>query len=233
VTIHSAEQIEATRAALGLLDPALAAVHAVTPPFAWRAKPGGFGGLVRLVLEQQVSVASATAIWKRLEEGLGIVSAQEVLARDSDALKAFGLSGQKARYIRAVAEAHIGGQIDFDRLNELDDETATAKLVAIKGIGRWTAEAYLMMCEGRTDFFPAGDVALQEALRVADRAEARLPEKALYARAERWRPYRGIAAHLLWAYYAGIKLRQIRPPEDDMAQQDIAVSPPSLVLPHR
>ena len=213
MTIDSAGQIEAARAALSLLDPALAVAHAAAPPFEWRKRPGGFAGLVKLVLEQQVSVASAAAVWKRLEQGLGIVGPREVLAQDVDSLKTFGLSGQKARYIRAVAEAHMSGRIDFARLSEHDDETATATLVAIKGVGRWTAEAYLMGCEGRMDLFPAGDVALQEALRLADRAAARLPEKSLYARAERWRPYRGVAAHLLWAYYAIAKMRKTDLPD--------------------
>jgi DNA-3-methyladenine glycosylase II len=99
----------------------------------------------------------------------------------------------------------MDGRLDFRRLRKLDDGEAVTTLVALHGIGRWTAEAYLMFCEGRSDFFPAGDLALQEALRLADGAEERLTEKALYARAEAWRPHRGVAAHLLWAYYGALK----------------------------
>jgi len=128
-------------------------------------------------------------------------------------------SKQKTRYICAIAEAQIGGQVDLERLDELDDEAAVAALAAIKGIGRWTAEAFLMSSEGRTDFFPAGDLALQEGLRLADWAKARLSEKELYARAERWRPYRGVAAHLVRAYYGGIKRGEIRLPEPEIAVQ--------------
>jgi DNA-3-methyladenine glycosylase II len=157
---------------------------------------------VRLILEQQVSVASAAAIWARLEKGLGTVTPKSVLAQD---IKRFGLSTQKARYVSALAEAHQDGRLNFTQLRKQNDEKAVASLVALHGIGRWTAEAYLMFCEGRTDFFPAGDLALQEALRLADGAEQRLGEKALYARAERWRPHRGVAAHLLWAYYGAVK----------------------------
>jgi len=197
------DQIKTAREALARLDPVLAQIHAATPPFPWRSKPGGFPGLVRMILEQQVSVVSATAIWNRLEAGLGRVGPDEVLALDPEALKAFGLTRQKTRYIRALAEARI----DFDALRDHDDAAATAVLTAVTGIGRWTAEAYLMICDGRTDFFPAGDVALQEALRAAEGATVRPSEKALYLRAQAWRPHRGVAAHLLWAYYASLKRR--------------------------
>ena len=198
------DQIKSARETLGRLDPALAIAHEATPPFPWRSKPGGFPGLVRMILEQQVSVVSATAIWNRLEAGLGRVGPDEVLALDPEILKGFGLTRQKTRYIRALAEARI----DFERLADLDDVGATAVLTSVVGIGRWTAEAYLMICDGRMDFFPAGDVALQEAVRVADGAEIRPAEKALYRRAEGWRPLRGVAAHLLWAYYATFKTKK-------------------------
>ena len=165
-----------------------------------------------MVVEQQVSVAAAAAIWKRFEDGLVEVTPDSVLARDIDGLKIYGLSAPKARYAHAIASAHVQGHVDFERLSELDDDAAVAALVSIKGVGRWTAETYLMFCEGRFDMFPAGDVALQEALRVADRAAERLSEKQLYLRAEGWRPYRGVAAHLLWAYYGGIKRGEIAPP---------------------
>jgi DNA-3-methyladenine glycosylase II len=198
-------EIAAARAALGKLDPALAFVHVATPVFAWRSKPSGFAGLVKLILEQQVSVASAAAIWLRLEQGLGTVAPASVLAQDVDGLKAFGLSTQKARYVRALAEADCDGRLDFAQLRTYDDAAAVAELTALKGVGRWTAEVYLMFCEGRSDLFPAGDLALQEALRLAEGAAQRLGEKALYARAELWRPHRGVAAHLLWAYFAEMK----------------------------
>ena len=204
VTVTS-EQIAALRLELAALDPALAVAHAAAPVFPWRSKPGGFPGLVRMILEQQVSVASATAVWLRLEAGLGPVGPEEVLAVSPEVLRAFGLSGQKVRYVRALAEAGI----DFAGLGALDDLAATARLTAVTGIGRWTAEAYLMICEGRTDFFPAGDVALQEALRAAEGWTERPKEKELYLRAEAWRPHRGVASHLLWAYYAQLKQRSL------------------------
>jgi DNA-3-methyladenine glycosylase II len=206
------EAVAAARKALADLDSALARADAVTPPFEWRFKTRGFVSLVKIIVEQQVSTASADAIWARLEAGLGAVTPETVTSSDEARLKSFGLSSQKARYVRGVAEAQMAGVIDLDTLETLDDETAVARLVSLKGVGRWTAEAYLLGCEGRTDIFPAGDLALQEGLRLADGASARLGEKALYARAEAWRPNRGVAALLLWAYYRAVKRGEITPP---------------------
>lgn len=203
------EKIKAARSHLASIDEALARADHATPEFPWRTRQGGYFGLLRIVVGQQVSVAAADAIWARLEAGVGGVSAANILKHDIDSLKCFGLSKPKARYALAVGEAERDGAIDFDALPALDDEAAIAALTSLTGIGRWTAEVYLTFCEGRLDFFPAGDVALQEGLRLADQAEKRLTEKELYARAEAWRPHRGVAAHLLWAYYGGIKRGEI------------------------
>lgn len=205
----SPEQIASARAALALADPALARAHALTPAFEWRLRPGGYTGLFRMIVEQQVSVAAAAAIWARVEQGLGEVTPQTVLALDIEALRAFGLSGQKALYGHEIARAQVEGRIDFDHLGQLDDQEAVAALTAIKGVGRWTAETFLMFCEGRQDVFPGGDVALQEAMRWADGAELRPREKEVYLRAEAWRPHRSVAAHLLWAWYGGVRRGEI------------------------
>ena len=207
----NAAEIKAARAHLARLDEALARADAATPDFPWRTRQGGYTGLLQILVNQQVSNASAEAIWARLEAGLGQVTANNVLRFDIDGLKGFGLSRPKARYALAIAEAERDGAIDFNTLGEFDDEAAMAALCSLIGVGRWTAEVYLSFCEGRLDFFPAGDVALQEALRLADRADRRLTEKQLYQRAERWRPHRGVAAHLLWAYYRGVKRGEIDP----------------------
>ena len=163
------------------------------------------------MVEQQVSLASAAAIWARVEAGLGEVSPAAVLAREDVDLQGFGLSRPKVRYARAIAEAHVSGLCDFDGLRQMGDDEAAAALMSIKGIGRWTAETYLMFCEGRLDVFPGGDVALQEAMRWADRAEIRPNEKQAYARAEAWKPYRAVAAHLLWRCYGAVKKGEIPP----------------------
>ena len=164
-----------------------------------------------MIVEQQVSVAAAASIWGRLEAGLGEVTAEALLARPPEALLAYGLSRNKARYVTALARSLENNVIDFNSLKNMDDATATASLVALQGVGRWTAETYLMFCEGRMDVFPGGDVALQEAMRWADRAELRPTEKTAYLRAERWRPYRGVAAHLLWACYGAVRRGEIAP----------------------
>ncbi|MDP3370644.1 MAG: DNA-3-methyladenine glycosylase 2 family protein [Brevundimonas sp.] len=203
-------QIAAAREALAVLDPALARAQAQTPPFEWRLRPGGYEGLFRMIVEQQVSVAAAAAIWKRVVDGLdGEITPQAVLARDADQLRALGLSGQKARYGHEIALAHVGGRIDFDQLERLSDEEAIERLVALKGVGRWTAETFLMFCEGRSDVFPGDDIALQEAMCWADGAALRPTGKQACARAEIWRPHRSVAAHLLWGWYGAVKRGEI------------------------
>ncbi|HEV2081699.1 MAG TPA: DNA-3-methyladenine glycosylase 2 family protein [Brevundimonas sp.] len=198
--------LTAARAALVADDPALAKADAVVPPFEWRARTGGFAGLLRMIVEQQVSLASAAAIWKRVVEGLdGVLTPEAVMARDVAALRGMGLSIQKATYAHEIARAQVEGRIDFHHLERLSDAEAVARLTAIKGVGLWTAETFLMFCEGRLDVFPGGDIALQEAMKWADGLAARPNAKAAYARAEAWRPHRAVAAHLLWAWYGLVK----------------------------
>lgn len=203
------QDIAAAREALVAADPAMARVHAQTPAFEWRLRVGGFEGLFRMIVEQQVSVASAASVWARLREGMGGITPELLLAHDLDQLRGMGLSRQKATYGQGIARAQLAGEIDLEHLASLDDEAAIAALTALKGVGLWTAEAYLLMCEGRLDVFPGGDVALQEAIRWADGAELRPDQKAAYARAEVWRPYRAVATHLLWAWYTGVKRGEI------------------------
>lgn len=213
-------QIAAAREALVALDPALDEAHRRLPVFDWRLRTGGFEGLFRMIVEQQVSVASANAIWKRVVDGLeGEVTPARVLATDIETLRSFGLSIQKATYGHEIARAHVEGRIDFDHLETLSDDEAVARLVAIKGVGRWTAETFLMFCEGRTDVFPGGDIALQEAMRWADGAPLRPREKQANLRAESWSPHRSVAAHLLWGWYGAVKRGEIaleNPPSNVM-----------------
>lgn len=159
----------------------------------------GFAGLVWVVMGQQISVAAARAIMTRLEAAIAITP-EAVLAASDDTLRGAGLSIQKIRTIRAIAEAVQAG-LDFAALKALGAEEAVARLTAIKGVGRWTAEVYLLFALGHPDIFPAGDLALQEAARLAFDLEARPKEKEFLSRAELWRPHRAAAARLLWAYY--------------------------------
>lgn len=203
-------QIAAAREALINLDPTLARAHAQTPVFDWRVRTGGFEGLFHMIVDQQVSVASAAAIWARVSAGLdGAVTPERVLATDIEILRGFGLSIQKATYGHEIARAQVEGRIDFDHLERLSDEEAIARLVAIKGVGKWTAETFLMFCEGRQDVFPGGDIALQEAIRWADGAPLRPNEKQAWARAEIWSPHRSVAAHLLWGWYGAVKRGEV------------------------
>ena len=222
------EIIARARRALAAQDPDLAAADALTPAFGWRVRPGGFAGLVRLVVDQQVSTASANAIWARLEAGLGAVTAERVLQASEAELRALALSQQKARYVREIAAAESAGRVDFERLTRMPDEEAVTTLTAIKGVGRWTAEIYLMFSEGRVDLFPAADLALQEAHRAVRAAPARPSEQALRAASEAWRPWRGVAAHLLWRLYAALKAGEARAPSPSPspAPSGLSGSPP-------
>lgn len=212
-THPSPAAIAEARRALAAACPAMARLDAVTPPFAWRTRHGGFEGLAWMIVGQQVSTQAATAIWKTFAAGVGgAVTPDAVLAHTPEQLRTFGLSLPKARYVHAIAEAQRSGAVNLDDLDRLSDEEAVAALTAIKGVGRWTAEVFLMFCEGRADLFPAADIALQEAIRHADGLDDRPSVKALYARAQAWAPYRSVAAHLAWAYYgAAVRDRAIPP----------------------
>ena len=208
----TSDALLAARAHLAAVDPKLAVLEAATPAFEWRLRAPGFYGLAKMIVEQQVSVAAAATIWGRLEAGLGgEVTPEAVLAKTEEELRAYGLSRGKARYVHGLAQAIADGDFDFAALRTLSDKDAVKALVALKGVGLWTAETYLMFCEGRLDVFPGGDVALQEAMRWADRLEVRPTEKEAYARAELWRPHRGVAAHLLWRCYGLVRRGEIPP----------------------
>lgn len=167
-----------------------------------RIRSRGYRTLLRTIVGQQVSVAAAASVWRKLETELGEEMApQELLARDFDALRACGLSRQKQGYVRSLCELVAGGELDFDNL-PADDEDAIAELTRIKGIGRWSAEIYLLFAEGRPDIWPAGDLAVQEGVkRLLDLAE-RPAEKPTRELAEGWRPHRGAMAIFTWHFYA-------------------------------
>ncbi len=163
--------------------------------------PMGFAGLVRIVTGQQLSTASANAIFQRLQTLVHPLDSQTLLARDLAELRGVGLSASKIATLRAVAEAQANGQLHFDDLATESPAQVHERLTAIRGIGPWTADIYLMFCRGDDDAFAAGDLALQlgaqSLLGLADRPTA----VELAAIAERWRPHRKIAAAMLWRYY--------------------------------
>ena len=174
------------------------------PPLRLRAP--GFAGMAAIIVSQQVSVASATAIFARLEARLAPLDAAAVLAADEEALRAVGLSGPKIRALRSIARAVAEG-LDLGALGSMDAADAHRALVAVSGIGPWTADIFLLFCLGHPDAFPAGDLALQEAARLALGLKTRPDARGLEAIAERWRPWRGVAARMLWAYYRQAKQR--------------------------
>ena len=175
------------------------------PPL--RRRPAGFEGLARIVVGQQVSVASAEAIWGRTVLAVQPFEPQALLALEDRKLVAAGLSGAKIRTLRAVATAAANG-LDLTRLDHLADEEVHAALTAVSGIGPWTADIFLLFCLGRADAWAAGDLALQVAAQEAFGLEERPDKVAMLELAERWRPWRGVAARLLWSYYAVLKARR-------------------------
>ena len=174
--------------------------EAGTPPP--RVRTPGFDALVRIIVEQQVSVAAGAAIWARLEAGLGgAVTPQAVLRFDEEGLRGFGLSRPKARYVLILAEEVASGRLDLGAIDAMADAEAIAALTAIKGIGRWTAEIYLMFALGRMDLWPALDLALAEGAARLMELEARPDFKALDEIGKRWAPHRSTAALVIWRYY--------------------------------
>jgi DNA-3-methyladenine glycosylase II len=172
-----------------------------TPPL--RRRQGGFAALLHTICAQQLSVASADSVWAKLCTS-GADDPAVLLTLTEDSLRDCGLSRPKARYARALAEAGI----DYAALATMSEDQAIAALTAVKGIGAWTAEIYLMFSIGRADVFAPGDLALQEAARMLFDLPGRPSEKELRAQAEQWSPWRGVAARLLWAYYRVAKRRE-------------------------
>ena len=166
----------------------------------WRTRVGDYAGLARIIAFQQLSTKAAGTIWGRVEVLLGRVTPKSVLAADIDGLRACGMSRPKIAHIRSIAEAVQDGRLNFRRLAKASDAEAQAELVAVKGIGPWTADVYLMFCLGRWDVFPHADIGLSEAYRMISGERKRHPPKKFLRTGERWRPYRGVAAHMLWAY---------------------------------
>jgi DNA-3-methyladenine glycosylase II len=190
------------------LDPEIVGkLIAVGGPTPLRLQEPGFAGLARIIVAQQVSTASAGAIFGRLEPALTPLSAQNVAAASDETLRAVGLSHAKIRALRALASAVERDGLDLTGLGELVAEEAHRAIVAVKGIGPWTADIFLLFCLGHPDAFPAGDIALQEAAKIVLGLEERPDARRLHDIAERWRPLRGIAARMLWAYYRATRQR--------------------------
>lgn len=188
---------------LAARDPVMGRILDEAGPLPLRRSADGFAALLDAILGQQVSVASARAIWARLA-GAGVTDETAVAATSEADLRALGLSRQKARYVRALAAARL----DYDALRLAPDREVLATLTGVTGIGHWTAEIYAMFALGRADVFASGDLALQEAARLAYGLAGRPPARAMAVMAERWSPWRAVAARALWSYYRVAKARE-------------------------
>jgi len=188
---------------LARLEPRFKRALKQTGPLPLRLRKDGFAALLDAIVSQQVSVAAADAIWGRLKAA-GLTGPRKIMWASDDDLRACGLSRQKIRYARALAEARIR----YPALREMPTDQVIGTLVEVPGIGTWTAEIYAMFSLGRADVFAPGDLALQESARVLFDLGDRPSEKALREMAQDWSPWRGVAARLLWAYYHVAKDRE-------------------------
>ena len=183
-----------------VLDPRLVPVAEIAGPLPHRRRAGGFEGLAAIVTAQQISDAAAASIWTRLQALVDPFTPEVFVGVAPEDLRAAGLSGSKIRTLTGIAAAAAGG-FDLGAVHDLPADQAVTTMTALKGIGPWTAEIYLLFCVGHPDIFPAGDLALQVGVQEALRMHTRPDDRKLREIAERWSPWRGVAARLFWAYY--------------------------------
>jgi DNA-3-methyladenine glycosylase II len=201
-TIRNHEDVKQGLEHLLRLDPRLVAIAAAAGPLPLRLREPGFEGLAHIIVSQMVSRASAEAIWRRMRPLDGVLTAEDYMLLHPEAWREFGLSRAKAETLSRIAEAAASGSLDLLALSGRPPGEALAELTALKGVGPWTAEVYLMFCGGHSDVFPSGDVALQNAVAAAFGLAERPNSKKLAVLAQEWSPWRSVAARLFWAYYA-------------------------------
>ena len=209
--IHTEADLRTATRALLELDPRLAPILAIAGPLPLRRREGCFAGLASIIVSQQLSTASAAAIWGRLSAMLDPFEAAAFVKIRAPRLQRAGLSAAKIRALKSIASALASGALDLAALAELPADDAHAALTALHGVGPWTADIYLLFCIGHADAWPAGDLALQEAARLAFALEARPSSREMQPLAEPWRPWRGVAARVLWSYYRAVKGRSGAP----------------------
>jgi DNA-3-methyladenine glycosylase II len=209
--LHTEADLDAALAKLVLADPRLAPVATKAGRFPLRRREGGFAGLCAIVIGQQLSVARAAAISGRMMAAFDPFHHDAVRRARTDKLQRIGLSAAKIRTLKAIGKAVSSGDINLEALVHMDADDAHNALIKLHGIGPWTADIYLMVCLGHADAWPAGDLALQEAARHALNLRSRPDANKMIKLAEIWRPYRAVAAHLLWKYYGVIKGREGAP----------------------
>jgi DNA-3-methyladenine glycosylase II len=216
--LHTQADLEAGLAQLIVIDPRLKAIAEKAGAFGLRRREGGYAGLCAIVCGQQLSVASAAAIRNRLFAAFNPFHHGAIGKARSDKLKSLGLSAAKIKSIKEIGKAVAKGRIDLAAIGNMPADDAHAALVALHGVGPWTADIYLLFCLGHADAFPAGDLAVQESARIAFNLRKRPDAKALTKLAQAWRPWRGVAAQLLWAYYHAVKKRDVVPVQPGQSQ---------------
>ncbi len=209
--LETQEHVDAGVHRLLAQDPRLDAIVAAAGRVPLRRRPGGFAGLAQIIVAQQLSTASATAIWSRLTAAFDPLAPEKILRARATTLARVGLSGAKIRALKAIARDIDKNGLDLDGLADLPADDAHRALTALHGVGPWTADIYLLFCLGHADAWPAGDLAVQEAMRLAFRLKARPTAKQMGPLAEGWRPLRGVAALLMWTYYRAVKKRDAVP----------------------
>jgi DNA-3-methyladenine glycosylase II len=182
-------------------DAVFAGIEAEAGPLPWRSRATGFPGLLQAIMGQQISNQAAAAIWGRLRVLPGATTPAGLLALTDDDLRGAGLSRPKVSHSRSLADAFLDGRLDPDVIALMDDDAAIATIASVRGLGPWTAEVYLLFALGRPDVFPAGDLALAASAAHLKNLPARPPAPALRLLAEPWRPWRGLAARLLWHHW--------------------------------
>ncbi len=202
---------------LARTDPDLAGIEPRAGPLPWRRRPAGFPGLLQAIMGQQISNQAAGAIWRRLALLPGALEPLDFLRLDDDALRGAGLSRPKVAHARALATAFAEGRLDTTTLAGLDDAAAIAAIAAVRGMGPWTAEVYLLFALERPDIFPAGDVALAASAQQLKGLPTRPTPIALRAMAAQWQPWRSLAARLLWHHWRHVTGR---PAMDDPPAPD-------------
>jgi DNA-3-methyladenine glycosylase II len=212
--IHTQADLETAVQVLLKQDLRWQPVFARTGMPAIRRRDAGYAGLCSIVCGQQLSTASANAIRTRLFAAFDPFHHDAIRLARTDRLKRLGLSAPKIKAIKEIGKAIAKGHIDLDAVAKMEADEAHAALTELHGIGPWTADIYLLFCLGNADAWPAGDLALQEAARLAFNLRKRPDAKMMVKLAEAWRPWRGVAAHLLWAYYHVVKRREGAPAPD-------------------
>jgi DNA-3-methyladenine glycosylase II len=205
MNVHDEAELAAAIEALARSCAVMGKARKVIGVPAWRVRPTGYAGLASIIAYQQVSTKAAATIWGRVDAMLGTITPKAVLAAAEADLRACGLSRPKISHIKSIAAAVEDGSLSFRRLARKSDDAAREELTAVKGVGPWTADVYLMFALGRHDVFPHADIGLSESFRILAGEPLRRTPKDFLQVAERWRPYRGVAAVMLWAYINAVR----------------------------